>query len=228
VARAVENDPALAARMAAFERDKAALKAAFDPVAGAALPAAWLRRIEAAVERPSAQVLTFPSRRRPVLVAWAIAACLLLAVGLGVMRLRLQAPEDGLLAEALAARGGSLVAAAHYDLAALPDAEAQRALLTKATGLPVRAPDLHRQGWHLAAIDTYQHAAALRYANAHGQSLFVFVRRSAGVPRFDILKRQADRICVWQDEVVAAVMMGDMSAGQMMRVAGAAYASLDL
>jgi len=35
-------------------------------------------------------------------------------------------------------------------------------------------------------------------------------------------------VCLWQDEVVGAVMMGEMSAGQMMRVAGAAYAALNL
>jgi anti-sigma factor RsiW len=225
---ALASDPTLAARVEAFQRDKTALGAAYAPIAAGPLPEAWLRRIEAAVERPPVRVLALSPRRRRPVFAWAIAACLLLAVGLGIVHLRLQAPEDGLLAEALAARGGSLVAAAHFDGAALPDADAQRSLLTKVTGLPVRPPDLHRQGWHLAAIDTYQNAAALRYANAHGQSLFVFVRRSAGPPRFDIVKRQSDRICVWQDEVVAAVMMGDMSAGQMMRVAGAAYASLDL
>jgi anti-sigma factor RsiW len=233
VAQVLAQDASLAAQAEAFRRDRDGLRGAFAPVAEAAVPAAWLRRIEAAVEQPSAKIVTLSARRRsPVLAAplfaWAIAACLVLAVGLGVMQLRLQGPEDALLAEALDARSGALAAVAHYTEAALPAAEAQRVLLTKATGLPVRAPDLRRQGWHLTAVDTYRDAAALQYANASGQSLFVFVRRSAGAPRFDILKRHADRICVWQDEVVAAVMMGDMSAGQMMRVAGAAYASLDL
>jgi anti-sigma factor RsiW len=231
VARAVADDTMLAARMEAFRRDRDGLRAAFAPVAKAPVPEAWLRRIEAAVERPSADMLAFPARRRaprPPALVWAIAACLALAVGLGAVQLMLRAPADPLLAEALAARSGSLAAAAHFDEAALPAAEAQRILLTKATGLPVRAPDLRRQGWHLAAIDMYRNAASLRYANAAGQNLFVFVRRSEGAPRFDILKQRGDRICVWQDEVVAAVMMGDMSAGQMMRVAGAAYAALDL
>jgi anti-sigma factor RsiW len=232
VARAVGEDAVLAARVAGFRRDRDRLRAAFAPVAEAALPEAWLRRIEAAVGRPAGGVAAFPARRRPArrsaVFAWAVAACLAVAVGLGVMQMRPRAPRDALLAEALAARSGSLVAAAHFDAAAFPAAEALRVMLTKATGLPVRAPDLRKQGWHLVAIDTYQSAAALRYANAAGQSLFVFVRRSEGAPRFDILKRRGDRICVWQDEVVAAVMMGEMSAGQMMRVAGAAYASLDL
>ena len=232
VAQAMARDAALAERMLAFRRDRDDLRAAFAPVAEAAVPDAWLRRIEAEVEdRPAAPLLAFrarrPARRAPVL-AWALAACLAITVGLGIMQLRLQSPEDGLLAEALSARSGALPAASHFDEQVLPAADVQQVLLSNATGLPVRAPDLRRQGWHLAAIDTYHGAAALRYANARGQSLFVFVRRSEGAPRFDIMKRQQDRVCVWQDEVVAAVMMGDMSAGQMMRVAGAAYASLDL
>ncbi len=230
VARAAERDAALAARMDAFRRDKDGLSAAFGPVAEMAVPEAWLRRIEAAVEQRSAPARAFAPRRtvRPPVFAWAIAACLALVMGLGVMRMRLQAPQDGLLAEAFAARSGALVAATHLDGGALAAADGQRALLTQATGLPVHAPDLRRLGWHLAAIDTYGHAASLRYANAGGQHLFVFVRRSQGAPRFDIFKQRADRVCIWQDEVVAAVMMGEMSAGQMMRVAGAAYASLDL
>ena len=231
VAWALEQDGALAARAAAFQRDRDDLRAAFAPVAGAAVPDAWLRRIEAEVHKPAAQMTAFPARRpvrRAPVFAWAIAACLALAVGLGIAQLRLQSPEDGLLAEALSARSGALTAATHFDAASLPAASVQLVLLAKATGLPVRAPDLRRQGWHLAALDTYRNAAAMRYANASGQSLFVFVRRSEGAPRFDILKRQQDRVCVWQDEVVAAVLMGDLTAGQMMRVAGAAYASLDL
>jgi len=58
--------------------------------------------------------------------------------------------------------------------------------------------------------------------------LTLFVRRSDGVPRFELLKSGTLRTCIWQDEVVGAVMMGEMSAGQMMRVASAAYLALDL
>ena len=62
-----------------------------------------------------------------------------------------------------------------------------------------------------------------------GSTLTLFVRPSTGVPRFDLFKTGALRVCIWQDEVVGAVMMGEMSAGQMMRVAqGAAYAALEL
>jgi hypothetical protein len=48
----------------------------------------------------------------------------------------------------------------------------------------------------------------------------MFVRSSTGMPRFDLSKDGKVRVCIWQDEVVGAVIMGDMTAGQMMRVAG--------
>ena len=140
----------------------------------------------------------------------------------------MQEQGDILLQEAEAARNGALPALAHFAGAALPNAQMQNALLSKATGLPVKSPDLRRLGWRLVSLDTYGGAAALHYVNAQAQDLSVYVRRSAGSPRFDILKIGQTRACVWQDEVVGAVMMGEMSAGQMMRVAGAAYADLDL
>jgi anti-sigma factor RsiW len=58
--------------------------------------------------------------------------------------------------------------------------------------------------------------------------LTIYVRKSDGDARFDLLRRGKLRVCIWQDEVVSAVMTGDMSAGEMMRVASAAYSSLDL
>jgi hypothetical protein len=56
----------------------------------------------------------------------------------------------------------------------------------------------------------------------------MYVRPSAGAPRFDLLRSGKLRVCVWQDDVVGAVIVGDMPAGQMMRVAGAAYSDLDM
>ena len=112
--------------------------------------------------------------------------------------------------------------------AALADAPSRDAVLAHAVGLSLRAPDLAPLGWQLVELDTYAQAAALRYRAANGGSLTVYVRRSTGAPRFDLLKAGGVRVCIWQDEVVGAVMMGEMSAGQMMRVAGAAYAALSL
>ena len=56
----------------------------------------------------------------------------------------------------------------------------------------------------------------------------ITVRKSAGAARFDLLRRGSLRVCIWQDDVVGAVITGQMSAGAMMRVASRAYADLDL
>ena len=226
VAAATNADPNLAARIAAFRADKAALATLYGGIAKEPVPEAWLARIEAA-----AAPIPFPARRAaPPRATWlmALAASVLLLIG-GAIWLQPFGPAvDQILAQADAARQEKIVPATRIAGAALADAPARDALLTRVVGLHVRAPDLARLGWRLGEIDTYTQAAALRYTNADGQALTLFVRKSPGAPRFDLLKNGAVRTCIWQDEVVSAVMMGEMSAGQMMRVASAAYNDLNL
>ena len=77
VAAALEADPVLAARVAAFAADKAALSAEYRPVGEQAVPASWIARIEGATAR-------LPVRRRlSPRAGWAIglAASLALVVG---------------------------------------------------------------------------------------------------------------------------------------------------
>jgi len=254
LAAALRADPALAQREAALRRDRDLLAQAYAPLARAPVPAAWLARIESAVA-PSAEIaidagartpaesglqpamesgssiVPFRPRKQllaapPIWAGWAACACLALIFGAAVL---LQAPMgDALLRQATLARSGQSAPLTTLADAALPPPDRQRALLRQATGLPVRAPDLHRLGWQLAALTTYPGAAQLRYRNDTGAMLTMYVRRSTGAPHFDLLRDGKLRVCVWQDEVVGAVIMGEMQAGQMMRVAGAAYADLDL
>ena len=135
---------------------------------------------------------------------------------------------DGILLQAEAARQDRMAPIARLTGAELAPGAARDQELSRATGLKLQAPDLARLGWRLAEIDTYPQAVALRYRAGNGTPLTLFVRRSDGTPRFELLKSGALRTCIWQDEVVGAVMMGEMSAGQMMRVASAAYVALDL
>ncbi len=160
VAAALEADPVLAARVAAFAADKASLAAAYGPIGQEAVPAAWVARIEwAAAARPA-------SRRVSPRVRWAVAlaACLLLVVGGSIALLHRSGPPEGsILAEAEAARQQRSVALTRLTGAALADAPSRDAALERAVGLKLRAPDLARLGWQLDAIDTYPKAAALRY-----------------------------------------------------------------
>jgi anti-sigma factor RsiW len=224
VAAAVAADPGLAARVAAFAADKAALAAAYRQVGGEAVPASWIARIERATAPKGVRRSVWPRAR------WAVglAACLVLAVGGATVLYQSQRDDRSILAQAEAARLEQSPALSRLTGAALVDARLRDAVLAHAVGLHLRAPDLAHLGWQLTELDTYPEAAALRYRAANGGSLTMFVRRSTGTPRFDLLKTARVRVCVWQDEVVGAVIMGEMSAGQMMRVAGAAYAALNL
>jgi anti-sigma factor RsiW len=233
---ALRGDPDLAGRVGAYAGDRAALRAAFPLPALDDTPPAWIARIRAAQAAPP--VALPPARRaRPAVPrargtaqgwAMALAACLLLALGLGIYLRPERGGADAVLLQAEQARLQRLAPTLRLDGAQLADAARLSAAMTGAVGLKIAAPDLSRLGWRLREADTYPHAAALRYAAADGRALTLFVRKSSGEPRFDLLKTGAIRTCIWQDEVVGAVMMGDMSAGQMMRVASAAYVALNL
>jgi anti-sigma factor RsiW len=234
VAAAARTDPALLARIAAFQADKRCLAALYGPVADAPLPLSWLARIEAA---------TTPARRRvPLLrhvIHWRLPTRFAFLSVVGVACLALIALTTGLsppqgkspglmLVEAGAARRDELPAIVRLAGEELRNPAARDSALRGAVGLQLRAPDLSDLHWQLTELETYPGAAVLRYRNDTGHAMTIYVRSSMGPPRFAMLKDGAVRTCIWQDEVVGAVVMGDMSAGQMMRVASAAYLALNL
>jgi len=155
----------------------------------------------------------------------ALAACLVLVIGAGAW-LRRQTAPDSILAQADTA--GAAAVLQRITGTALGQPTATDRLLATTIGLRVHAPDLRRLGWQLTELDTLPHAAMLRYRGQDGHDLTLYVRRSNGTPRFDMLRRGKLRSCIWQDEVVGAVLTGELTAGQMMRVASAAYVALSL
>jgi anti-sigma factor RsiW len=240
IGAALKTDPDLATLANALRQDRDALAAAFAPAAADKLPQAWLDRIEAAIApgEPS-NILQFrprPAPKRPPLIdraklraalPWALAACLALAVASPAVRHLVWPAADTIEQEAAEARSGILVATSTLQGPALPSQDDQRALLRRVTGLPVQAPDLRPLGWHLATLETFPAAAELRYRNQAGELLTMYVRRSRGEARFDLLQRGHLRTCVWQDDVMGTVIIGDMSAGKMMRVAALAYTNMN-
>ncbi len=217
VAAALAADPALAAQAAAFQDDKRRMAAIFGPIAERPLPPHWSRLIARAQPRAA------PRWR------FAAAACLALALG-GSAATLLSPAGDTILADAASARDGTLVPARVLAVGALPEPGAQRQLLETTLGLKLRAPDLTRFGYHLVAIDIFHAhpAAGLVYKNAQDAELTLYVRRSSGEARFDLLRRGKLRVCIWQDDVVGAVITGEMGAGEMMRIASKAYADLNI
>ncbi len=217
IADILRADAALAERVAHYARDRDDLRQAVASLSAGPLPAEWARRIEAATARRPAAL----SRR------YAIAASLALLVG-GTATAWWWPKGDTILADALAVRAGAVAGGDAVPVSLLGDPSARDARLASALGLPVRAPDLQRFGFRLASMQLFAHGAQLRYADRDHRDLTIYVRPSSGTVRFDMLRHDAQRICIWQDDVVGAVIVAPLSAGEMMRVASKAYGDLDL
>ena len=55
----------------------------------------------------------------------------------------------------------------------------------------------------------------------------LYLRRPSGRAAFDQYKQGSLRVCIWQDDVLGAVMTGEMSAAEMQRLASLAYTRLE-
>jgi anti-sigma factor RsiW len=217
------RDPALAARIAAFRSDKARIAGVYGALGNSPLPEKWLTRIER--HAPSGD-------RRPLMPALAAlaASLLLLVVGSAVITSAPRTRENSIVADALAAREntlrpGSIVAFQGAKL------NAASGILAKTLAMRVSAPDLSGMGYSLAALQIYPDtpngtSVELVYRGPRGADFTLFVRHSAGEARFDVFEREGVRVCLWQDDVVATVMAGRMSAAEMQRLASLAYNGL--
>ena len=235
IERLLEDQPAVAARVAAYLTDREQLRRALVGAASKAPDPRLVELIEqstapaAAVWRGRGQSTTrvggslrgtMPTRRM------AIAASLAAVASTGGLAFWRWPRDNSILLAAEAARGGSA------DEAGEPTSPHSDALLKAKTGLPVRAPDLRHFGFQLARLELYgqdgRGSAQLRYHDATQRLLTIYVRRSDGTVRFDLLRHGSTRVCIWQDDVVGAVIIAPMSAGEMMRVASSAYTALNL
>jgi anti-sigma factor RsiW len=229
VAAMVEADPALALRIQGYRSDMDLIAAVYGPLIERPLPNAWVDRIERASD------VRRLDRRMPRGVARgfaALAATLILLLG-GWLVYRTAAPTgEPIVAEALAARNGAM--RPEFDVVdqmLTPAARSQ--ILTANLAMTLKAPDLSRMGFRLAALRIYDHvaggkAAELSYRDAAGREFTLYLRRPSSPPKVDLTERGGVRICIWQDDVVGAVMVGRMSAGEMARISSLAYAGLNL
>jgi anti-sigma factor RsiW len=97
----------------------------------------------------------------------------------------------------------------------------------------IKAPDLARLGYRLDSMRTFSGvpggtAVELDYRNAQNTLFTLFLRRPTTPPQVDIVERDGVRICIWQDDIVSAVMTGKMTAGEMARLASLTYSGLFL
>jgi anti-sigma factor RsiW len=227
----VAKDPVLARRIGAFRAGKKQLKEVFGGLRAEPLPAEWVQKIG---DWSSQQRPAFPKSYFPRHVITAIAASFLVIFGGWLVYERIGVPrEDAIVAEALAARQNQ--SQAQETTAAVPTAsqEERNNIVSTALAMDLKAPDLTQQGYQLAAIRTYSgvpggKAVELDYHNAENRLFTLYIRRPSSPPRVDLLERGSVRICIWQDDVVGTVMAGEMSAGEMARIASLAYSGLYL
>jgi len=220
----VQTDPELSARTAAMRADKARLVSLYGGGLHEPLPREWIARIEEVSRRKS-----LPR------TAWAMlalaASFVLVLSGTIVWREFRPVPRDDVVADALAAR--SLEQKPDYvvPVGTNTDVQAESAVMAKSLETRVKAPDLSRMGYRLVGIDVYSSPAPsfdLRYVDARGRAVTLYIRRSPGSTRFDILEMKGLKVCVWQDNIISTVVTGDMSAAEMQRLASLAYSGLSL
>lgn len=214
VAAAVEHDAQLARQVAAFRADKVRLKEIYAPLLQQPTPQAWERMIDPA-----------QLKRPPVIDrrAWMAMAASIIAVAGGwtVYRVAAVQNDEAIIAAAIAA---------HSDRSArtisMVDAGA---LMTQTLGLRLKAPDLSKFGFALASAQAYgpDKSVKVSYRDEQARVFTLYLAPSSGKPRFEMTKRGALRICVWQDDVMGTIMVADVSAGEMLRLASLAYSGLN-
>jgi anti-sigma factor RsiW len=231
IASLLAADPALAARVEDFRSDRNRLQQVYGAPDTRPLPAEWLEQIG---NRERARVLPFVPRfsRAAVGLAGALAASILIAIG-AWFSFGNGAGEDAIVAEALAARGDSMRAQQVVDVQVSGLPEARNQVLANALEMKLKTPDLAKIGYQLAAIRIYSgvpggKAVELRYRGDENKVFTLYLRHPSSPARVDLFQRDGLRICIWQDDVIGTVMLGEMSAGEMARVASAAYAGLNL
>ncbi len=214
------DDPALAARLADWDRQDAALRALYPPVTGEPLP----DRLRAALVPPR-------PRRTPALLA-AAAALALAAFGAGFVLGRGQAPAA--LPLATAAMNGHLTyvgETAHpVEVGAADEAHLVR-WLSKRLGQPIRVPDLAPGGFRLIGgrllPGTESPAALLMYEDGLGRRLSLYLTRAEG--RDDQLRFAEEpgaQAFWWIDGTLGCALVGDLPRDELRHLALAAWHGL--
>jgi anti-sigma factor RsiW len=218
VETAIHGDADLARQMHAYRADKARLTQVYGLLIERPLPQAWLDTIA------NRKVMALPVRSsRRQMIGMAMAASVAVIAG-GTVVFRQLSVRDGesLLAAAMAAHAQA------RDIPAQPVAEGA---LEKIVGVAVKTPDLTKMGFSLVGMRMQDGpggdaAAVLAYRDAGERVFTLYLKASPGTPAFEMIKRGDTRICLWQDDVLSTVMLADVSAAEMLRLASLAYSGL--
>jgi len=212
IAQMIASDRALADTVQAYRVDKARLLERYEPILDQPIPEAWLKRLQQA--RQPARVVVW---RRPL---YALAASLLaLVIGWSGYQAMLERSGEAVVNEAVAARDVA-------DSSTSFDA----ARVAEVLGTRVKLPDLSRAGYAFTGIAVVSRAGGkavkLDYRDHDNRVFTLYLKPSSGRTHFEMSSRGPMRICLWQDDVLASVMVGEMSSAEMLRVASLAYNGL--
>lgn len=230
---ALSADPELAARITAQRADRAALRAALDPIAAEPIP----ERLRLAHLAPRDGAFA-PLRR----IAASLALIGIGALGGWQIAERLPAPAAQpmmrLAAEAQLAHAVYAVEVAHPVEVAVSDGDAAEphlmAWLSKRLGHPLAAPDLSAQGFHLIGgrlLPADQGPAAqLMYEDASGQRVTLYVAATPGTETAFRFREGADGTAslVWLEAGLGFALSGPMDRATLWPLAEAAYHELSL
>ncbi|MBL4928853.1 anti-sigma factor family protein [Fuscibacter oryzae] len=217
------KDGQVAAKLAEWDRQDAALRTLYAPVAEEPVPP----RLIAALRPPQ------PANRT---AAWQFAAAAVVLLGLGFAggwgMARLQAPQGQTLAmAALGSYATYAVEVAHpVEVPASDEAHLVK-WLSKRLGQPIRVPDLARDGFRLIGgrlvPGQASPAGLLMYEDAMGRRLTIYVTRAEGAET-DLAFAEAPgaQAFWWVDRGLGCALVGDLPRDTLRRLALQAYHDL--
>jgi anti-sigma factor RsiW len=226
VAALVAGSPELSERVRRLILDKEMIARVYGPLIELPVPDAMRRMVTGA--RPVPQPAVAPRRFLPT--AMALAAAIVAAVM--VYPMLGGGGGDPLVAEALAVRSGEVHAERQFADTEIAGEASRDRLVQAALSVPVKVPNLEKAGYRLIGISAYpdkngREALQLSYRDRSGTLFTMYMRQTAGGDRFELSSRRNMQVCVWQNDDLSVVMLGEMPAHEMLKVATATYADLN-
>ena len=231
IAALIASSPELSQRVERLILDKDMIARVYGPLIERPIPDA-MRQIVTGYRPAPKLAAPWLARapRRFLPAAMALAAAIVAAVF--VYPVLSGGGGDPLVAEALAVRSGQVHAERQFAEADISAEATRDGLVQAALAVPVKVPNLEKAGFKLIAISAYpdkggREALQLSYRGPTGVLFTMYMRPTAGGDRFEMSTRRNMQVCVWQNDALSVVMLGEMPAHEMLKVATATYADLN-
>lgn len=220
------NDPQLAGDLEEWDRQDAALRALYAPVADEPVPERLLEPLRVARQAPAA--------RTPVLWRVAAAAALValgFVAGWGGARLMPGETSPGLARAAMASYATYSVEVKHPVEVAAEDEAHLVQWLSKRLGAPIRPPDLAAEGFSLIGgrllPGDITPGALLMYEDQLGRRLALYITRSEDAAQeLAFAEEPGMQAFWWVEDGLGCALAGDLPRETLRRLAVAAYHGL--